>query len=147
MKLSNPPKLVISEGRIPGASNSDPRRAVYFEVKYEYESSVSEADFLEQNDLVILEKVIIMGFDPSNPGNDIDLRFSIRPEFVPLPLDQVNADYLRNNAFKVSRVRKPYAEKNEILDSLNVNGLMLDSVKATVQLLYTHIGSSDPVKV
>jgi hypothetical protein len=147
MKLSNPPKLFISNGRMPGASNGDERRAVYFEIKYEYESSVSEADFLEKNDLVILEKVTIMGFDPSNPGNDIDLKFSIRPEFVPLPLEQVSAEYLRNNAFKVSRVRKPYVEKSEILASLNVNGLMLDSVKATVQLFYTHIGSSDAVKV
>ncbi len=147
MKLVNPPKLVLSQGRMPNAPSSDTRVAVYFDIDYEYDSSDSEADFLELNNLIILEKVTIVGFDPANPGNDIDLKFSIRPELIPLPLDKADAIFLRNNLYKVSRKRKPYVEKNELLNALNVNGLMLDSVKANVQLLYTHIGSSDPVKV
>jgi hypothetical protein len=147
MKLTNPPKLVLSQGRMPNASSNDTRVAVYFDVDYEYESSVLEADFLESNNLIILEKVIIMGFDPANPGNDIDLKFSIRSELIPLPLDKADAVFLRNNSYKVYRKRKPYVERKELLAALNVNGLMLDSVKATVQLFYTHIGSSDPVQV
>lgn len=144
MKLTSQPKLILTEGRVPNAPG-DTRRAVFLDVSYSYESSSSEVSFLEQNDLVIFESVTILGVDPAAPGNDIDLKFSIRPQFTVRPPDQASANFLRGNSFKVDRNRRLFVIKDDLLDALNVNGLVLNSVKANVQLTYTHIGNSDPV--
>lgn len=145
MKLTAPPRLILAErGLNPPA---DTRLAVFLRIKYSYESSDPEVTFLEQHDLVILENVTIVGTDGFDPANDIDLKFSIRPQFTVRPPDQVDAAFLRSNAFKVDRDRTIFALKNELLEALNVNGLMLNSVKANVQLTYAHIGNSDPKNV
>jgi hypothetical protein len=146
MKLISPPTLVISRGRVPRALPGDIRVAVYFQVDYSYSCTVAEIQFIDDNGLVILEKLTIVGYDPSDPGNDIDLRFSIRPQFTALPLDIADADFLRSNS-TVNRSRKMFVLQTELSSALNVNSLMLNSVKANVQLLYAHIGESQPEQV
>lgn len=146
MKLISAPTLVISRGRVPQAPPADTRVAVYFQVDYSYSCTVAEVQFIEDNSLVILEKLTVIGFDPADPGNDIDLRFSIRPQFTARPPDVANADFLKSNS-TVNRSRTLFVLETELKSALNVNGLMLDSVKANVQLIYAHIGESKPERV
>lgn len=146
MKLISPPDLTISQGKLPHAPSTDTRVAVYFEVTYSYSCTVDEIKFIEDNSLVILEKLTIIGFDPADPGNDIDLRFSIRPQFTARPPDIADANFLNSHS-PVTRTRTLFVLQTELSEALNVNGLMLNSVKANVQLIYAHIGESKPEKV
>lgn len=146
MKLTSLPKLTVNQGKVPNATPGDNRVAVFFEVNYSYSCAVAEIDFIDDNDLVILEKVTIVGVDPSKPGNDIDLRFSLRPQLTALPPDTADANFLRSNS-TVTRKRRMFVLKDSVLEALNVNGLNLNSVKANVQLTYVHIGESDPQQV
>ena len=146
MKLTNLPKLTVNEGKVPHALPGDKRIAVFLEVNYSYSCAIEEIDFIANNDLVVLEKVTIVGVDPSDPGSDIDLRFSIRPQLTALPPDTADADFLRRHS-TVTRKRRMFVLKDNLLEALNVNDLHLNSVKANVQLTYVHIGESDPQQV
>lgn len=147
MELKSPPKLTVTTGRVPGSSSTDSRTAVFLKVDYKYECTDAEIDFIEDKHLIILEEVTIKGFDPADPGNDIDLVFSIRPQFTARPPDKADAVFLRANSKTVTRSRTLFVLQKELSDALNVNDLKLNSVKANVQLTYAHIGESDPVPV
>jgi hypothetical protein len=146
MKLISSPTLTVTRGRIPHSLPTDTRVAVYFQVDYSYSCTVDEIKFIEDNSLVILEKLTIIGFDPADLGNDIDLRFSIRPQFTARPPDIANADFLKKDSI-VNRSRTLFVLETELSLALNVNGLNLDSVKANVKLIYAHIGESKPETV
>lgn len=147
MKLKSKPELILTEGGVPNAPQNDNRLAVFLTVRYSYETSQQEVTFLQNNDLSIFEKVTIMGVDPANPGNDIDLEFSIRPQFTVRPPDIADAVILRNNNYQIDRERKLFVLKSELQKALNVNNLMLNSVKVLVQLIYIHLGESDPKNI
>jgi hypothetical protein len=146
MKLDSIPTLTITEGRLPNVPATDTRIAVYFEVNYSYSSSNDEVIFLEKQDLIIAERVYILGYDPSDPSHDIDLRFSIRNQFDVRPPFFANPSDLRSAGFKINRTRKPYQLKDDLKDALNVNGLSLSSVRAMVQFSYVHMGYSKAEK-
>jgi hypothetical protein len=146
VELKSPPKLTVSKGKVPNAPDEDTRRAVFFTVEYSYQCKDTEIDFIERENLIILEEVTIKGFNPASPGNDIDLTFGIRPQFTVRPPDRSDAASLRLNS-EVTRKQKLFVLKEELSKALNVNGLMLDSVIVNVRLTYAHIGESDSVPV
>jgi hypothetical protein len=146
MKLISSPALTINKGRVPHALPTDTRVAVYFQVNYSYSCTVTEVKFIEDNSLVIQEKLTIIGFDPAPPGTDIDLKFGIRPQFTARPTDFADADLLKRDS-TVTRTRTLFVLETELLSALDVNGLKLNSVKADVQLIYAHIGQSKPENV
>lgn len=146
MKLSREPLLSVGEGLLPGAPSTDDRTAVYLKIEYSYTSNNEEVDFLENNGLKILERVIILGVNPAIPGGDIDLRFNIRPQFDVRPPDYATADDLRVS-LRIKRERILYVLKSELVSALNADSLKLNSVKAMVQLSYVHIDYSNSVTI
>ena len=146
MKLDNEPTLAITEAKVPNALPTDTRIAVYFNIGYSYSSSSEEVTFLQNQNLLILERVYILGYDQSNPSHDLDLRFSIRNQFDVRPPDIAEPNQLKNLGYKISRKRIPYVLKEDLVKALNVDGLSLDSVRVMVQLSYVHIGYSEPQK-
>jgi hypothetical protein len=146
MKLDSEPTLTVTEGRVPNALPTDTRIAVYFDVEYSYSSSNEEVTFLQNQNLLILERVYILGYDPSDPSHDLDLRFSIRNQFDVRPPDLAEPGDLKSSGFKISRKRTPYVLKDDLVKALNSNGLSLSSVRAMVQFSYVHIGYSKAQK-
>lgn len=147
MKLSKKPELIVVEGLLPGAPLNQNLIAVYLTVRYSYNSTSDEVEFLEKHGLKILERVVILGANPAIIGGDIDLRFSIRPQFDVRPPDYADADDLRNNSLKITRERQLVVLKDKLIEALKADNLRLNSVKAMVQLSYVNVDYSDPVVI
>ena len=147
MNLSKKPELIVVEGLLPGAPLNQNLIAVYLTVRYSYNSTSDEVEFLEKHGLKILERVVILGVNPAIIGGDIDLRFSIRPQFDVRPPDYADADALRNNSLKITRQRQLVVLKDKLIEALKADNLKLNSVKAMVQLSYVNVDYSDPVVI
>jgi hypothetical protein len=143
MKLIDSPDLTVIPGPV---SPTDLRPAVHFEVKYSYSCTVDEIKFIEDNSLVILETVTIVGVNPAAPGSDIDLKFGIRPQFNVRPPRLTDADELKSSG-TLKRKYTLFVLEKDLLAALDVDDLNLGSVKANVQLIYTHMGESRTEKV
>jgi hypothetical protein len=138
MKLISPPDLTVIPGTV---SDTDSRPAIHFVVQYSYSCTVDEIKFIEDNSLVILETVTIVGVNPTAPGSDIDLRFGIRPQFNVRPPKLTDADELKSSG-TLNRKYQLYVLEKDLLAALDVDDLNIGSVKAKVQLIYTHMGES-----
>lgn len=142
MKLRTQPKLIVSQGQHPNLEGQE-NIAIFFKIEYSYDSSEAEAEFMDSMNLVILEDVSIMGYDPARPGDDIDLKIGIRPRLNVRPENKTSPKDLRDNNYSISRSRTLYVLKKDILNTLKGDGLNLNSVKAYIQLTYAHIGNSE----